>query len=97
MYPGAANRILFNVYVDNLLDSVDTEEKAVQLYKQVTTILSRAGFRLRKWASSSRRLLAEVPMSERADPQLDFTKDPLGREKTLGLLWDCESDSFRFD
>ncbi|KFD64474.1 hypothetical protein M514_23321 [Trichuris suis] len=36
-------------------------------------------------------------MSERADPQLHFTKDPLGREKTLGLLWDCESDSIRFD
>ncbi|KFD60589.1 hypothetical protein M514_27222 [Trichuris suis] len=97
MYPGAADRILSNVYFDNLLDSVDTEEEAVQLYKQITAILSRAGFRLRKWASSSRRLLAEVPMSERADPQLDFTKDPLGREKTLGLLWDCESDSFRFD
>ncbi|KFD60296.1 hypothetical protein M514_27515 [Trichuris suis] len=84
------------MYVDNILDSVDTEEEAMDLYKQTAAVLSKSYFRLRKWASSSRQVIAEIPRNERANPELDLTKDVLVKEKTLGLLWDCEEDVLRF-
>ncbi|KFD51896.1 hypothetical protein M514_07225 [Trichuris suis] len=90
IYPDAADRILNHMYVDNLLDSVD-------LSKQTTAILSKSGFPLRKWAPSSRQVLAKIPRSERANPQLDLTQEVLGEEKTLGLLWDCEEDVHCFN
>uniref|UniRef100_A0A5S6QMH6 Reverse transcriptase domain-containing protein n=1 Tax=Trichuris muris TaxID=70415 RepID=A0A5S6QMH6_TRIMR len=65
----AAHRIRESIYVDNLLDSVDTVEEAQELYQQIVTILHNSGFRMRKWASSSRELLALIPPSERAEPQ----------------------------
>ncbi|KFD60347.1 hypothetical protein M514_10986 [Trichuris suis] len=97
LYPQAADRILRNMYVDNFLDSVDTVQEAQETYRQLVTMLGSSGFRLRQWASSSRELLAGIPVSERADPQIDLTRDTLGREKTLGLVWDCEKDEFCFN
>ena len=32
-----------------------------------------------------------------ANPHLNLDWDDLGMERTLGLLWDCESDSFTFN
>uniref|UniRef100_A0A5S6QTV2 Reverse transcriptase domain-containing protein n=1 Tax=Trichuris muris TaxID=70415 RepID=A0A5S6QTV2_TRIMR len=97
VYPQAAERILRNMYVDNLLDSVDSVEEAQEMYRQLVTMLSSSGFRLRQWASSSRELLAGIPVTERADPQVDLARDTLGKEKTLGLVWDCEKDAFCFN
>ncbi|KFD68223.1 hypothetical protein M514_19705 [Trichuris suis] len=60
-FPETADRILKGIYVDNLLDSVDTVKEAQALYQQIVTILGNSGFRMRKWASSSRNLLAKIP------------------------------------
>uniref|UniRef100_A0A5S6Q745 Reverse transcriptase domain-containing protein n=1 Tax=Trichuris muris TaxID=70415 RepID=A0A5S6Q745_TRIMR len=57
LYPLAARKISKNMYVYNLLDSVDTVEEAKALHQEVTALLNASGFRLRKWASSSRELL----------------------------------------
>ncbi|KFD48185.1 hypothetical protein M513_10899 [Trichuris suis] len=81
-FPEVADRILKGIYLDNLLDSVDTVKEAQALYQQIVTILGNSGFRMRKWASSSRNLLAKIPPSERAEPQVDLSRDNLGNEKT---------------
>jgi hypothetical protein len=88
--------VLNNFYVDNFLDSVDSEEEAIQRQKNLTALLKLGGFNLTKWLSSSRTVLSKISPESRSKPQLDITFDELPTEKTLGLLWNSSEDSFRF-
>jgi hypothetical protein len=90
------NRVHECFYVDNYLDSFESEPDAVEVPGRVTELLRRGGFRLNQWISSSRIALAAIPTSERADPLLDIDSDELPSERTLGLLWNCEVDAFQF-
>ena len=56
------------------------------------------GFKLTKWTSNSRAVLASVPVDERAKEvkDLDLDKDKLPLERVLGMRWDVESDMFFF-
>ena len=85
-----------NFYVDDCLKSVSTTEKAVQLSSQLRELLSRGGFRLTKWISNDRNLIASVPMTERAPSVVNLDLDDLPTERTLGVQWDMETDSFSF-
>ena len=85
-----------NFYVDDCLKSVSTTEKAVRLSSQLRELLSRGGFRLTKWISNDRNLIASVPMTERAPSVVNLDLDDLPTEQTLGVQWDMETDSFSF-
>ena len=60
-YPGASLHILHSFYVDDLLAGADTPEEALTLYSDLRTILSKAGFNLCKWRSSSSSVLHAIP------------------------------------
>ena len=77
-----------NFYVDDLLKSVPTTERAIWL--------AEGGFHLTKFASNSRQVLEALPQGERATPSinLDLNQLPVGR--ALGLHWDAASDTFQF-
>ena len=45
-YPGAAERIMKNIYVDNYLDSADTEAEAIAQRREVTDLLKNGGFNM---------------------------------------------------
>jgi hypothetical protein len=96
-FPEAAQRIYTNFYVDNLLDSFYTEEEAIQAVKDSTALLKKGGFHLNQWLSSSRQVLALVPECDRNQPRLNLDLDDLPTERTLGVLYDSESDHFIFD
>ena len=53
--------------------------------------LTPEGFRLTKWSSSSREVLSQIPSQEMAKDL-----DELSLERSLGLMWNTETDSFRF-
>ena len=55
-----------NMYVDDMMKSTGTTEKAVGLASQLRKLLEKGGFRLTKWYSNDRELLATIPESERA-------------------------------
>ena len=55
-----------NFYVDDCLKSVPTTDKAVRLSGQLRELLSTGGFRLTKWISNDRNVIATVPVTERA-------------------------------
>ncbi|XP_065094703.1 uncharacterized protein LOC135715317, partial [Ochlerotatus camptorhynchus] len=59
-YPRAAVAIQENHYVDDYLDSVDTEEEAVQLIKEVKAVHAKAGFDIRKWLSNSKDVVQQI-------------------------------------
>ncbi|XP_058840055.1 uncharacterized protein LOC131695549, partial [Topomyia yanbarensis] len=51
-YLRAAEAIIKRHYVDDMLDSVETEEEAIQLAKDVRFIHAQAGFEIRNWLSN---------------------------------------------
>jgi hypothetical protein len=94
----AANTLRCNFYVDDLLKSVESIQKAVQLIVDVRSMCAAGGFRLTKFISNSRQVLESVPINERAqnmvNVDLDQTKLPI--ERALEVHWSVENDSIGF-
>ncbi|XP_055850516.1 uncharacterized protein LOC129915080 [Episyrphus balteatus] len=96
--PRIVEAILEHHYVDDFIDSVNTEQEALQLAKDVRLIHSRAGFHIRNWMSNSsmvRNTLSEI--DERLPNKRMFgAKDEVVAEKVLGLYWCTSTDNFTF-
>lgn len=94
--PQTVDTVYSNFYVDDCLKSVATVNQAKHLSRQLCELLSRGGFRLTKWMSNSKELLESIPETERASSvrNLDF-ENPL-MERTLGVSWDVNKDTFGF-
>ncbi|XP_062283902.1 uncharacterized protein LOC133988306 [Scomber scombrus] len=94
----AITTVLRNFYVDDCLRSVECEEEALTLAKDLTALCATGGFKLNKWVSNSRALILSIPEEDRAKEvkDLDFEQDFLPVERALGVQWCLETDSFRF-
>ena len=92
----AVDAIEKDFYVDDLLKSLPNEQEAIELSSEITELLLRGGFRLTKFMSSSKKVLAAVPASERANPSFNLTMDKLPVERALGMIWNVEADAFEF-
>lgn len=94
----AYETIMHSFYVDDCLASVASENEAVSLYQDLVTLCAKGGFRLTKWLSNSRRVLAAIPEEERAKEvkDLDLDNDILPVERALGVRWCVQSDTFKF-
>ena len=55
------NTIRQNFYVDDCLKAVNTVEQATYLYENLTHLCAKGGFRLNKWVSNHRSVLAAIP------------------------------------
>jgi hypothetical protein len=87
-----------NFYMDDCLKSVEDEEAACALISNLSELLAEGGFNLTKWSSSSKEVIASVPMEKRGKgmQQLDHTKDDLPAERVLGVVWNPSDDCLRF-
>jgi hypothetical protein len=94
-FPDVADSVSKNIYVDNYLDSTETEEEAIARLRDVSALLKLGGFNMVQWLSSSRSVLATVNHSD-LSRSLDLDAEKLPIERTLGLLWNCQQDSFNF-
>ena len=83
------------MYVDDVLDSCETVESAQHLRRQLSALLTMAGFKLRKWSSNEPVVIEDVPKEDRL-PTLELDKDILPKTKTLGVMWEAERDVFTF-
>nr|XP_043067151.1 uncharacterized protein LOC122321373 [Drosophila bipectinata] len=83
-YPRAVKCILKNHHVDDMLDSVDTEEEAISLTRQVHYIHLQGGFLIRNWVSNSREVLSALGEGAPKLVRLDETTDGQ-TEKVLGM------------
>lgn len=92
------NKILHCFYVDDCLVSVQTEEEAVTLYRELVALCERGGFCLTKWLSNRPRVLECIPETNRAKGviKLDFEQPSLPVERVLGVEWCIQSDMFKF-
>ncbi|XP_050077807.1 uncharacterized protein LOC126564758 [Anopheles maculipalpis] len=94
-YPKAVDPVLHDFYVDDLLTGADDVSTAIEIRKQVSSMLESAGFSLRKWASNIPEALEGVPSVDLAAISLLEWKEDQA-VSTLGLVWEPSSDMFRF-
>lgn len=76
-FPGLVERVKNNCYMDNYMDSFDTEEEAMEFRHTLQEGLGNGGFLWTQWMSTSRVVLASIPKDLRSDPALDLNLDPL--------------------
>ncbi|XP_048256637.1 uncharacterized protein LOC125382165 [Haliotis rufescens] len=93
--PLAADTVAKSTYMDDTMDSVETEEKAIELYDQVNELWTTAGMHARKWVSNSLKVLECIPVADRLS-EINIQMTELPSVKALGLLWNAESDRFQF-
>lgn len=95
-FPEAADAIIRKHYVDDYLDSADSEEEAVKLALQVKHVHALGGFNLRKWLSNSKAVLTRVGENDSVDQkslQLDKCEST---ERVLGMFWRPKPDVFTY-
>ncbi|KRY09414.1 hypothetical protein T12_4199, partial [Trichinella patagoniensis] len=89
-FPEALNEVLENMYVDDLLFSVDEEESACEMVAQLRKMMKLGGILLAKWDSNQNAVLAGVPSGsvteESNNPML----------KALGITWNAERDELSY-
>ncbi|XP_064646159.1 uncharacterized protein LOC135499344 [Lineus longissimus] len=87
--------VVKRLYVDDLCKSVIDTEVAIRLADQLCRLLQLGGFRLTKWVSNDREVIASLPLEERAPKvkDLDLDNSNLPMERVLGVSWDPETDS----
>ncbi|KAG5878722.1 hypothetical protein JTB14_032835 [Gonioctena quinquepunctata] len=91
-YPFAAEVVSTDIYMDDLVCSVPSEEEAHRLYLESVAMFAEGKFDLTKWSSSSLHLLEKIPFDRRLSQPVLFKTET----KILGMIWNPEIDSFRF-
>ena len=79
--------------MDDLATSEGDSASALRMATEVTSLVSRGGFRLRKWTSNSKEMLAGMPVEESTAGAADLTA-PLPTESVLGVTWDPDGTSW---
>lgn len=91
----AYNVIVRNHYVDDLLNSYDTEIEAINSSRRVAQIQLEANYELRQWTSNSDAVMnAIAPGTSRPAISLDGSAKI---ERTLGVIWDPSTDEIGFN
>ena len=94
----ARTSILNNFYVDDLLKSVSSESKAINLLNEIRSVLAGSKFKLTGFNSNSDNVLAALPVEDLAT--CNVTRDlPMPTSETsraLGVIWQTRRDTFSF-
>ncbi|XP_063534991.1 uncharacterized protein LOC134744973 [Cydia strobilella] len=95
VFPLAAERVKHEFYMDDLMSGCESEEEAIEIYKQMNELLKRGGFEFQKWASNSEAMLKQIQQEslgkqdkKKIEVKLEATN------KILGLTWSRTSDEF---
>ncbi|XP_062704072.1 uncharacterized protein LOC134286474 [Aedes albopictus] len=87
-HPGVERAVVKQHYVDDYFDCADTEQEAIELVQRVIKVHDQGGFKLMKFSSNSRAVLASLDPEIVADKESDV--------RVLGIEWDLQSDEFVF-
>jgi hypothetical protein len=87
-----------NFYVDDGLKSLPTSEQSIDLLRRTKAMLATANLRLHKIASNDAKVTQAFPSEDRASNlcDLDLNKDTKPTQRSLGVYWDLETDTFTF-
>ncbi|XP_065085954.1 uncharacterized protein LOC135707972 [Ochlerotatus camptorhynchus] len=95
-YPLGGPSLRKNFYVDDFIGGANTVEEAIQLRGELSELLNKGGFELRKWTSNRLEVLQGLE-SNQIGTQSSLQFSPNETIKTLGIRWEPEMDQLRFD
>ena len=95
IFPMAAETILKATDMDDSMDSISSEEQGIELHRQLSLLLTKAGMHARKWLSNSSKVLSEIRIQDRKF-EVDQDREGLPSTKTLGVWWSADDDVFTF-
>ena len=96
-YPIAAKAIQNNFYMDDFIKSVETPEKAIEVFNQLQPFLSQHGFELKKWISNNDAVTEAIPEDLKSisnTKQVEVEPNTEG-SSVLGLQWTVTDDSLQ--
>ena len=94
-YPMAPETALKSTYMDDSIDSMQSEEKGIQLYHLLAALWIKAGMHARKWLSNSQDVLSAIPVEDRAS-EIDLDSGELSTVKALGIILRAKEDILSF-
>lgn len=86
-------------YVDDALTSLPTAQQAISLMKRTQADLHSHGLKLHKVVSNNEEVVSSFPPEDRAKglKDLDLSIDTLPVQRSLGMCWDLNADTFFFE
>ena len=93
----AADSLLRDFYVDDLLKSIKGTEEAIVLIPRLRKMCQAGGFNLTKFISNSPDVVESIPPENRAPSIKEYEMSrKLPVERALGVSWCVESDKLGF-
>lgn len=97
LFPVGSLTCLQDMYVDDVITGASSVEAAIETRREVSKLLSSAGFIVRKWCSNNAEVMQDVPLEDRASGlELHDSGGSLASQKTLGVIWHVGDDNFSF-
>jgi hypothetical protein len=97
-FPETVEQLREQLYVDDYLGGANDEPAAITRVEETDEIFKEAQLNMRSWATNdetTRQFLTEKGLSNKVVGILSPTLD--GQQKVLGISWDTESDTFKFN
>ncbi|CAH8464754.1 unnamed protein product [Schistosoma turkestanicum] len=85
-----------NFYVDDCLISFSSCDQAKRFVTQITELLRRGGFNLKKWVTNSEEVRSMLPDKGVKESLFGISADCIVTHRTLGIEWDVVHDVFKF-
>ena len=87
-----------NFYVDDGLASVASPTETITLIKETQNLCASGKLRMHKFISNSRDVMMSIPKIEHSSSlqNIDLHHDNLPQERSLGVVWDTQRDTFTF-
>ncbi|XP_015926265.2 uncharacterized protein [Parasteatoda tepidariorum] len=89
-FPKISELIENRMYVDDLICGTDSEIEAIEIRRDMKTVMQKGSFNLRKWKTNSSCLQQKWDLEETAE-----LKSSSGCCKILGYIWDNRNDLIR--
>lgn len=96
-YPEVKQVVLQDMYVDDVATGSDSVENGLALQRDLSLVMGKGQFELRKWSSNSRALLEAVPISHRQTDPVTFDVTDGGTTNVLGLKWMPNLDKLSYN
>ncbi|XP_025267450.1 uncharacterized protein LOC112638978 [Camponotus floridanus] len=93
-YPKGSKVALRDFYVDDLVTDANTLQEALVIKSETSKLLIEGGFKLRKWTSNEPSLRDNQFLDSQKEFVLSCDKED--ETRTLGLVWNCKTDHFKF-
>lgn len=90
-YRLGAEATLKSKYMDDSIDSVETDEEGIHLYQQLDRLWSLAGMQAIKWIYNSQNVMDATPEEDHA-VELKISDSHDRVVKTLGISWSSMKD-----